>query len=320
MKKSSKIIIIVISIIVISLLILGGYFLIKPKQETKENTNKATTNSIDENTQNSSTTTQSNTITNSTNTNKETSSNQDESALYVYSSGDNAAAHGNGEYLYVYEMNDKKIKFKYHTPWNKDDISGTAMKIEQDLYAYEKDNFKIELLLNSMGDNSIKVTEYNNKEVTSWKNLWKEDNSTAPQNKVENNNNSISSITGKYQNNIETSNFVHHSSIEIKNATEEKIDFSISTSHGNDIDHVNVGELTGTAKKISIPDSSTIPNSTQYAYEFSEEIDGKINKVIIVYTQFKTFEYVNITEEYPNEINPYGGNRVFFTGEYEKVY
>ena len=39
-------------------------------------------------------------------------------ALYVYSSGDNAAAKGNAELLYVYEFSNNKMKFKYHTPWN----------------------------------------------------------------------------------------------------------------------------------------------------------------------------------------------------------
>ena len=102
-----------------------------------------------------------------------TSSNQNEQILYTYSSGDNAAANGNGEYLYVYEMNNSVIRFKYHTPWNTNDFSGTATKIGQDLYVYEKDNYKIEILLNSMGENSIKVSEYYNGTLASWKNLWK---------------------------------------------------------------------------------------------------------------------------------------------------
>ena len=70
-------------------------------------------------------------------------------------------------------MNDNVIRFKYHTPWNTNDISGTATKIGQNLYVYEKDNYKIEILLNSMGENSIKVSEYNNGTLGSWKNLWK---------------------------------------------------------------------------------------------------------------------------------------------------
>ena len=70
-------------------------------------------------------------------------------------------------------MNNSVIRFKYHTPWNTNDISGTATKIGQDLYVYEKDNYKIEILLNSMGENSVKVSEYNNGTLGSWKNLWK---------------------------------------------------------------------------------------------------------------------------------------------------
>ena len=106
-------------------------------------------------------------------TNTQQNSTTSENVLYLYSSGDNAAAHGNGELLYVYELNDNIVKFKYHTPWNKNDVSGTATKTNQDLYVYEKDTYKIEILLNSMGDNSVKVTEYNNGVMGSWKNLWK---------------------------------------------------------------------------------------------------------------------------------------------------
>ena len=99
--------------------------------------------------------------------------NSNENVLYTYSSGDNAAMNGNPEILYVYEMNDSNIKFKYHTPWNANDVNGIATKTSQDLYVYEKDNYKIEILLNSMGENSVKVSEYNNGTLESWINLWK---------------------------------------------------------------------------------------------------------------------------------------------------
>ena len=99
--------------------------------------------------------------------------NKNEAALYTYSSGDNAAENGNGELLYVYEMNDNIIRFKYHSPWNESDVSGTATKASEDLYVYQKDNYKIEILLNSMGENSVKVSEYDNDSIQSWKNLWR---------------------------------------------------------------------------------------------------------------------------------------------------
>lgn len=70
-------------------------------------------------------------------------------------------------------MNDNVIKFQYHAPWNSEDIQGTANKTESNLYVYEKGNKRVELLLNSMGENSIKVTEYENGSLSSFKNLWK---------------------------------------------------------------------------------------------------------------------------------------------------
>lgn len=317
MKKSSKIILIVILIVVIAALGVGGYFLLNPKQENKsqESSNVASNNNAS-----SSVSTADNQSTAQNNINTTTSSTENEKVLYTYASGDNAAAHGNGELLYVYEMNDNVIRFKYRAPWNEEDISGTATKSSQDLYVYEKGTYKIELLLNSMGNNSIKVSEYTNGNIQSWKNLWKDGPNTSTSQTATNNVTNVSDINGKYQDNVETKSYVHHANIELKNATEEKIDFAITAAHGNDVDHVSTGEVSGTAKKTSVPDSVVVPNSVQFAYEFSEEIEGKTNKITIVYTRFKQFQYVEITEDYPDGRNPYAGNRVFFQGEYEKVY
>lgn len=96
-----------------------------------------------------------------------------EEALYVYSSGDNAATKGNPELLYVYYMNEKEISFKYHAAWNNNDIVGVARSAGENKYVFENGNKKIELELNSMGENSIKVSEYENNELSSYKNLWK---------------------------------------------------------------------------------------------------------------------------------------------------
>jgi hypothetical protein len=96
-----------------------------------------------------------------------------EEALYVYGSADNSAVNGNPEMLYVYEFSNSVIKFKYHTPWNKEDIEGVAKSTDGETYIYENGNKKVELLLNSMGENSIKVTEYENDSMTSYKNLFK---------------------------------------------------------------------------------------------------------------------------------------------------
>ena len=112
-------------------------------------------------------------ITYSKKSNTEVNKNTSAEALYVYSSGDNAAAKGNPELLYVYEFSINKMKFKYHTPWNNEDIEGVAKSTDGEKYIYENSNRKLEILLNSMGENSVKVTEYENNSMTSYKNLFK---------------------------------------------------------------------------------------------------------------------------------------------------
>lgn len=134
MKKATKIILGLIIVILVGVIGVKSYFLIKEKNNNNNNNNNV---------------------------------------LYTYGSADNSSTNGNGELLYVYEMNDNIIKFKYHTPWSENDITGTATKATNDLYVYQKDNYKIEIQLNTTGDNSLKITEYENNSVTSWKNLWK---------------------------------------------------------------------------------------------------------------------------------------------------
>lgn len=113
-------------------------------------------------------------------TTNETSSqnSKQEEALYKYVSGDNNAYNGIPEILYVYKMTDKEIDFKYHAQWNAEDIKGIATKTSSNLYTYVNGKYKIELLLNSFGENSIKVTEYENDAVIAWKNLWEDENKT----------------------------------------------------------------------------------------------------------------------------------------------
>ncbi len=250
-------------------------------------------------------------------------------ALYIYSSGDNAAAHGNSELLYVYKFDDNVIEFKYHTPWSTNDVTGIAPKTSSDIYTYVNGNYKIELMLNSMGENSIKVTEYQNNEMSSWKNLWRDaddisnnknqniaiaDNSSA--NKSDNNK---LNVNGSYKNESQTDNYYHRSNIVITNQTDTSINFSINAAYGNDVDHVNVGEVSGIANKIDIPTDYVIPESEQIAYQYTENIDGNVNKITLICTAHRQFQYIEVTEEYPSGMNPYAGNKVFFSGEYDKI-
>lgn len=193
MKKSTGVILVLIIVLLLGVIGVGGYFFIKGNNDTNKEigelknqvanlgkstenaSNSQVTNNVQTNTITTSTDSQTskNAINTTASNNTSEPTTKSENAIYTYSSGDNAAAHGNGEQLYVYEMNDNIIKFKYHTPWNENDISGTATKTNGDLYVYQKGNYKIEIKLNSMGENSVKVTEYENESETSWTNLFR---------------------------------------------------------------------------------------------------------------------------------------------------
>ena len=127
------------------------------------------------------------------------------------------------------------------------------------------------------------------------------------------------SANGKYEFKSQTDNYYHESSIVITNQNDTSIDFSINAAHGKNVDSVNIGELSGKATKIDIPQDCIVSNSTQYAYQFVENKDGNTYKITIVYTAHKVFQYVTVKEDYSNGINPYAGHNVYFTGEYEKV-
>lgn len=104
---------------------------------------------------------------------KDTTITESKKILFEYTSGDNNATKGNPEVLKVYEFNDSQMIFEYHAAWNPNDINGTAKKIEDDTYIYEMNDIKIEFVLNAEGNNSVKVTEYKNGEMSSYVNLWK---------------------------------------------------------------------------------------------------------------------------------------------------
>ena len=106
-------------------------------------------------------------------TNTEVNKKDAEESLYVYSSGNRNAANGNPELLYVYEFSNDKMKFKYHAAWNNKDIEGIAKNTDSEKYTYENGDRKLEILLNSEGEDSVKVTEYENNSMTSEVNLFR---------------------------------------------------------------------------------------------------------------------------------------------------
>ena len=158
-------------------------------------------------------------------------------------------------------------------------------------------------------ENKVEVDDKEVKEEKASKNEVKEEKNTEKD----------LGVNGKYKFEETTKNYYHCSNIKITNQTSSSIEFSINASHGNDVDHVNIGEVSGTAKKVNIPEDSIIPESTQVAYQFTDNIDGEEYKITFVFTAHRTFQYVNVIEDYPNDRNPYAGNRVYFAGEYEKI-
>ena len=115
--------------------------------------------------------------------------------------------------------------------------------------------------------------------------------------------------------------------LEIKNFSKDSIDFELNATHinGENIEEsiarggVNIGEVTGKATKIDVPNEYVVPDSEQYAYQFVENVYGQTCKITFVYTAHRMFEYVDIIEEFSDGVNPYAGAGVSFSGEYEKV-
>ena len=132
-------------------------------------------------------------------------------------------------------------------------------------------------------------------------------NQTNTTSKVEENNNTDinaqQDLNGTYINKSENENSYHSASIEITNQTDTTFDFKIEALHGMDIDHVNIGNVNGTANKID-----------NYTYEFAEEINGQTSIITFKFNDNK----VTVTEKYPDNINPYAGHNVYFAGDYTR--
>ena len=162
-------------------------------------------------------------------------------------------------------------------------------------------------------DNNNNQKENNNKEINN-------SNNSNNSNKETESDKKSNSITGKYQRFENTDNHYVENNLTFTNQTTSSIDFEIIAGEGRDVDHVSVGELKGTAKLIdNIPQDAIIPESTQYAYQYVENIDEKDYRITFVYTAHKKSIYITIIEDYPDNFNPYGGHGVHFSGEYEKI-
>lgn len=206
----------------------------------------------------------------------------------------------------------------------------------------DKTNKRIEELENNINHNSSKtnlttnniVNELNGENLNvlqtniEIENQTKKDNvsvnnieeSNLSNNAIINNNDNIVNIwIGEYLNSSQTENYYHQASVEFKNQKENTIDFYLSAAHGRDIEHVNIGEASGTAKKISSKINLNDGETEYDTYLFEDNIDGKIYKITFIFNAHKLFKWVEVKQDFPEDINPYAGHNVNFEGEYEKI-
>ncbi len=110
-----------------------------------------------------------------TNNNEEVNNNinKEKNVLYLYTSGDNNATKNDPETLSIYSIDDLEIDFKYHAPWNEKDVTGIAKKIDINKYIYEKKDYKMELNIDNLKDDTIEVKEYINGQLNSTIKLFK---------------------------------------------------------------------------------------------------------------------------------------------------
>ena len=151
-------------------------------------------------------------------------------------------------------------------------------------------------------------TELNNNETNNNKteiNKEKTNNDTNNSKTEDKSENTKLTLTGTYTDEKETKDYYHKSEVTITNQTDNSIDFKISAMHGTDKERVNIGNVNGTAKKTG-----------EYTYQFEETKDGKTSTITFIFTFHRMFTYLEIKESYPDNINPYGGNRVYFSGNY----
>ena len=123
---------------------------------------------------------------------------------------------------------------------------------------------------------------------------------------VENNDTIEKNLEGVWTDKREGEGFYHNGIIKITNQTADSIDFELSATNGRDVDHVNIGEVSGTAKKVG------------NEYIFEEKREEYESKITIYLGDFEGTKAVVVRENYSTENNPYAGHGVWFDGEYTK--
>ena len=113
-------------------------------------------------------------------------------------------------------------------------------------------------------------------------------------------------LEGVWTDKREGEGFYHNGIIKITNQTADSIDFELSATNGRDVDHVNIGDVSGTAKK----------SGDEYVFE--EKTADYESKITISLGDFEGTKAVVVREEYSNGVNPYAGHNVWFAGEYVK--
>ena len=174
-------------------------------------------------------------------------------------------------------------------------------------------------------DNNKKTDSTKNKDSTKKTDSTKNTDSTKKSDNTQNTDNNANNNTsgfvwnGEYSNKSQTKEYYYNANIKFSNQTNDTIDFSMDASAGIDIDHVNVGQVSGTAKRISSKTNLSEGETEYDTYLFEENIDGKKYKITFIFNAHRMFSWVQVKQDFPDGLNPYAGHNVSFEGEYEKI-
>lgn len=183
---------------------------------------------------------------------------------------------------------------------DKNEVKEYAKEIENNIDEAQKN-----VVNTTLEENNIIKDENNT--ISEKDNNVKEENTIVREgnNEKQPNKESYQPKVGLYNTEDVTNNYYHRVAILVQNVELNYIDFAINAEHGSSVDKVNVGNVSGKAERKS-----------DGTYVFTDIVDGNTNKITFT---FDSDNSVAIKEDYPSGQNPYGGNRVFFSGEHKYV-
>ena len=181
--------------------------------------------------------------------------------------------------------------------WNQEEYPNYTIKCENYTYYLDKEGNIVATSYSEMGEFLKKKMEEEYGKVEQIYGV-QEDNTTV---------NEDESLIGEYTNTYESDTHYYSALLKITNETDTTIKFELSAASGIDIDHVNIGQVSGTAKQIE-----------SNVYKFENEIEGKTNVITFTLTEDNNKKTFTISESYPDNFNPYGGHNVSFAGDYTR--